>query len=362
MAHQIMGSRFMSRTEPAWHGLGTVFASDLKITASEAVAKVAGDVQVIDTPLFHYDDNGAIQRVEAYKAILRKPTHDNPKYTVLGVTSDNWQKIDYVDLAKALDPLSETYRLETCGLVFEGARLFMAFKGPDFSVVGDQMQDYFLVELSMEPGVSHGVLASPVRAVCDNTCRMAHKQASIALKVPHGRSQVDRIGWAADLVAKFRSITSTNQAIFEQFAKTQITMDNLNILFEAAWPDPPKPMDVQLLERIMTSQDQGAMKTAMGDRFDRIVKAQAAHATRCERVLRLREAGLESFERFKPEHLRGTVWAGYNAVTEVADWREGGKDSAVSTMWGTRATEKTRAFASAMKIADINTADIKSFD
>lgn len=353
MSHEIMGTRFMSRVKPAWHGIGTIFAADLKITASEAVAKVAGDVHVVDAPLFHYDDDGVIQRIEKYKAIMRKPTADDAAWTVLGVTSENWHKIDYVDLAKALDPLSETYQLETCGLIFEGARLFMAFKGPDFAVGVDQMQDYFLVELSMQPGVSHGVLASPVRAVCNNTCIMAHKQASISLKVPHGRAQVDRIGWAADLVAKFKSITATNLAIFEQFAKTQITNENLNVLFEAAWPIPAKPMDVQLIERIMTSQDQGAMKEAMGDRFDRILKAQNQHAVRCERVLRLREAGLESFERFKPATMRGTVWAGYNAVTEVADWREGGRDADSSSVWGTRAQEKTRAFAAAMKIADV---------
>ena len=53
------------------------------------------------------------------------------------------------------------------------------------------------------------------------------------------------------------------------------------------------------------------------------------------------------FEHFEPAHLRGTAWAAYNAVTEVADWREG-RGADASALFGGRAKEKSRAYEAAM--------------
>lgn len=358
MAHEIMGKRFISRVKPAWHGIGETFEAETAISASEAVAKVAGDISIIDVPVW-IEKPGSdtlanmYTRLGNYKAIIREGTADDPDFKVMGVTTEKWQRVDFNELAKALDPLSKTYQVETCGLIFDGAVCFIAFKGPDFAVSGDKMQDYFLAELSMKPGRSHSVLASPVRAVCNNTCRMAETSSSIALKIPHSKAQTDRIGWAADIVSKFKEMTTKNREMFEQFAKTRITDENLDELLQAAWPSPPKPTEVKLLETIMTSQEEGAIKSAMGVRFDQIIKAQHEHENRCKRVMKLRDAGRESFANFDPSNLRGTVWAGYNAVTEVADWREGA-GAETSSMWGSRAQEKTRAFVHCLKLADIS--------
>jgi hypothetical protein len=51
-------------------------------------------------------------------------------------------------------------------------------------------------------------------------------------------------------------------------------------------------------------------------------------------------------EAFDPANLRGTVWAAYNAVTEVSDWREG-RNADESALFGSRAQEKSRAFNAA---------------
>jgi hypothetical protein len=68
-----------------------------------------------------------------------------------------------------------------------------------------------------------------------------------------------------------------------------------------------------------------------------------------DNALALREAAKERFEAFDPPRLRGTVWAAYNAVTEVADWREG-RNADESALFGGRAKEKSRAYAAAMEL------------
>jgi len=65
----------------------------------------------------------------------------------------------------------------------------------------------------------------------------------------------------------------------------------------------------------------------------------------------LRATGVQQFEAFDPAHLRGSVWAAYNAVTEVSDWRESfGSDVGASVLFGNRAKEKQRAYAHALAL------------
>lgn len=73
----------------------------------------------------------------------------------------------------------------------------------------------------------------------------------------------------------------------------------------------------------------------------------------CYRANRLRLAGVERFEAFDPDNLRGTVWAAYNAATEVSDWREG-RGAEVASVWGGRAREKASAFTEALQVAGMN--------
>ena len=349
MAHEILGERFMSRTEPAWHGLGRTFPENTVITASEAARQVAGDLLVEARPLFYMNEQGQQVPVSNYTAIVRGALPDDPQEKVFGVTTEKWHKVSYPDMARTLDELSKTYRVETCGLIKEGALCFLALKGPDFDVRGDRMQDYFIANLSNMPGVAHKVMAAPVRVVCNNTNLLAERQASINLAVSHGKNAKNQIGLAATLVAKFREITSKSREVFDRFAATPITNENLRLVLEAAWPDPPMPTEVRMYQMALQSQEEGALQEALGRRFNTIVEAQDRWDNSRSRIANIRLEGESRFEAFEPSRLRGTVWAAYNAVTELADWREGrGADE--GSVWGARALEKTRAFAKALEL------------
>lgn len=353
MAHQIMGERFIGRVRPAWHGLGTTFAEDRMILASEAVEEIAGDIKVDAHSVYFEKPDGSYEKLPSYQAIIREPTKDDAEIKVLGVTTERWHAVNYPKLARAMDELSKTYKVETCGLIQGGATCFLSLRGPDFSVKGDEMQDYFVANLSNQPGEAHKILAAPVRVVCFNTNMLAASKASINLSIPHSADAPERLALASKLVAQFKEMTKRTREYFEDFAEAQIDTVGLNRILGAAFPHPPLPAELRLFQNAISAAEAGAIQKAMGENFNRIAKLQDTHDKDCERSDRLRMAGVERFEAFDPAKLRGTVWAAYNAATEVSDWREG-RGAEVASVWGGRAREKSWAFAEALQVAGMN--------
>lgn len=349
MAHEILGQRFLGRSEPGWHQMGETFAKELQITASEAMEKVAGDIEVISTPLFTYLD-GQYHKTDN-NAIVRKPTQDDPQHRVFGVVTDKWNQVDYVGLARRLDGVTSDYRVETAGILKNGSLAFLSFRGPDFDVRNDQMNDNYIVNLSNTPGIAHRAFAAKTRVVCYNTNTEALRTASINLSIPHSDDQEARLAFTMDLVAKFRTMTATSKATFERFADVQITEENLHLLFEAAYPDPTMPADVRLYKGTESVLDANVIREAMGTNFEKMLKVEKNWQRGCERAKALRSCAVERFEAFDPSHLKGTVWAAYNAVTEVSDWRESyGKEIGASILFGNRAKEKEAAYTHSLEL------------
>jgi len=316
------------------------------------VKEVAGDIEVMQTPLYYNLPDGTVQTCD-YTAIIRKPTVDDPSHKVFGITTEKWHHIPYVVLAQAMDELGKTYKVETCGVIEDGSLCFLSLRGPDFAVKGDEIQDYFIINLSNQPGKAHRALAAPVRVVCYNTNMLASERASIAINVPHSADAKERLNLAATLVAKFKETSQRTREAFELLASVQAPPEALVRIASAAFPDPAIPAELRLLNSALTSNEQGALREALGDRFDRIVRAQEHYDREKARVEARRSAVQDRFGVFEPRNLRGTLWAAYNAVTEVADWREGsGAD--VGSLWGGRAREKAAAFGAAMQLVSSN--------
>ena len=353
MAHEILGERFISRVRPAWHGLGRQFEEGRVISASEAVREVAGDVEVTPRKVFYESDSGDKVEIPKHTAIVRSALPDDPQEKVFGIATERWHAISYVKLARFLDELSKTYKVETCGLIQDGSLCFLSLRGPDFSVQGDQMQDYFICNFSNQVGNSHKVMAAPVRVVCFNTNAAANAASSINLAVPHSANASERIGLAASLVAKFKEMSARTREIFDLFGRTPVTLDDAALIFSRAFPAPPIPAELRLFRHAMESQDAGALREAMGAKFNKIAKAEERHENAIKRVTELRSTARERFDSFDPTNLRGTAWAAYNAATEVSDWREG-RGADVSSVWGTRAREKANAYAATLEVIGAN--------
>lgn len=350
MPHAIVGDRFQSRGKSAWHGLGEVFPDNTEISASEAVQKIASDVLVTCEPLTYSDPTGEPVTTGHY-AVVRHPLPDAPDSKVLGVVTKQWHQISYQQLAESLDDLSKKYRVETAGLINEGGLLFLAFRGEDFSVAGDEIRDYFVANLSHTPGKAHAIMASPVRVVCSNTNLMAKSQSTINLQIPHSQSAADRIKLAGDLVARFKEMSGKTQETFELFAKTTIDTPAVEQILRSAFPNPSLPTELKLFQAALSSAEAGALEETMGARFGQIVQAQESYDKKLERIELLRDTAKDHYSVFEPAALRGTAWAAYNTVTELADWREGA-GAERSSLYGNRAAEKSRAFAATLEVCN----------
>lgn len=362
MAHLIMGKRFAARSKPAWHNIAKkIWEKATKITAREAMVEVAGDLEFLKAPMFYElpgEPDGSplghgdpkMVRSEKHHAIIRKPTHDSPKHLVLGITSDSWVASSYADLAGSLDKLSETYPVETAGVLKDGGLAFLCFRAPDWNVRGDEMRSYFAANFSLTPGVGHRVFHSPIRVVCWNTNTMAQGQASINLAIPHSSDAMQRIELAGRLVGQFEAMKDKTQAIFDSFADVHITKAEANAIFEAAYPDPNMPPKLKLFKSQLTDIESEAAKSILTpDLLIGLENAQEKFDKDRDLAKELRACAYSRYEVFEPTKLAGTAWAAYNAATEVSDWREG-RGADYSSLMGSRAQEKSRAFAETMKI------------
>lgn len=352
MAHAIMGTRFMARSKPAWHNIAQrIFGDDEVITAREAMVEVAGDIEVVRAPMT-YELDGVVHKFNEQAAIVRKPTHDAPQPLVLGITTDKWHMVSYAELAGALDDLSKQYKVETAGVLQDGGLAFLCFRGPDYDVRGDDMRNYFAANFSLTPGKGHKVLQSDVRVVCLNTNTMADRSASINLSVPHTSDAMARIKLASKLVAQFGEMRDRAKDVFEAFADTQVTSKDVDSILFASFQLPALPPQLRLLKQQLNDTEAEVFKQALTpDLLANLTNAQESYDRACDRTLAVREAARERFEAFEPINLRGTAWAAYNAVTEVADWREGrGADE--SAVNGSRSKEKSRAYVAAMELVE----------
>jgi hypothetical protein len=350
MSHEIMGQRFVSRSRPAWHKLGIVFPEDEVVSASEAVRRVAGDVQVVTVPL-SYELEGARHGLKKHVAVVRKPTADKPQPEVFGVAADSWKAESYQDLARALDKLSEKYRVETAGLLKDGALCFLSLRGEDWDVNGDPMQAWFTANFSLKPGIGHRVMSSPVRVVCWNTNNAAKGSATINLSIPHSADSKQQIGIAGDLIVRFAESQKKTKETCEAFAAREVTTEEADAIFEAAFPTPKVPKKVQTIRNIAGGAEGAELfkKALDPDALASLLKAEDDFQALLERRAELRQVARERYAMFDPARLQGTAWAAYNAATEVADWREGPR-AEQSSMFGSRAQEKARAFAETLKL------------
>jgi len=341
---------------------------DELISPREAVARVAGDVQVVTRPLYYYTGVGSSQvaatdgasggeRVPLpdQRVVLRRPTVDDDKFVALGVVSGKWHPASYVDLAEALDELGQKYRVETAGVLNKGGLCFLSLRAPDWSTAGgDEMRSYFIVNLSLTPGKAHKVMHAPVRVVCWNTNTMAEGQASFNLSIPHSADAKQRIGLAGNLVARFAEMQTRTKELFNAFERFKVTGDDVDLIWAAAWPEPPLPSRLKLLKETLTAE-QSAMFSASLDpqALAQITQDQQAYERRQERRTALISEAGRRFDQFEPTAQRRTLWAAYNTVTEMADWRQG-RAADQGSLWGERAREKARAFAAATDLAGLN--------
>lgn len=296
MAHNIDVTNgqaaFLSAREDAWHGLGKTL--DHSFTAEEAMEEgLLGGWDVRKVPLMAQvanDHRGTIRAsVPGKHAVVRtNPVLGTPD--VLGVVGDTYQVIQNEEHAELLNALVDESgaHFETAGAIDGGRRVFITMKMPGHLKLGgvDQVENYLAAVNSHDGESAFCLMVTPVRVVCQNTLNLAFGRARSTFRVHH------KGGARANLAAQAREALDLTFNYLEGFQA------------EAT----------RLIETEMT------LRT-----FEKIVLREwgapedAARATQTRADAKVAEMVRLFEEADTQENIRGTAWAGLNAITEWAD-------------------------------------------
>ena len=254
MAHELeIGANgevaFASLREPAWHGLGTVFAEE--VTTSEMLKKAHLDnwnVRLEEIPIpegFSSDRNNYF--------VARTNPFDKSQNDILGIVGERYHTMQNEDLFTFGDNLLDGGgRWETAGSIKGGRVVFgsLALEREtvlDPSGVSDKVNTYLLINTSHDGSVSIMASITPVRVVCANTLNLAigsgtghWRSAKQSFKIRHtqtaeGRVQEARmaLGLANEYMDEFDKMA---QAMIEK----EITDSQFIEILNLAYPKPDK--------------------------------------------------------------------------------------------------------------------------
>jgi phage/plasmid-like protein (TIGR03299 family) len=308
--------------ENAWHNLGTVVPNEL--TAEEALrfAHLA-DWNVRKAPLFVEGKEGLIEVADKFATVRDNPFED--KMDILGVVGNKYEPIQNEDHADLLDALVDESgaHFETAGSLKGGRQTFITMKLPEHINIGgvDAVETYIAALNSHDGSKAFQFIVTPIRIVCANTQAAALRSAKSRFSVRHTKKGAEGI------IAQAR--------------------DTLNMTFK-------------YLDEFQNEAEKLIQKSMDDSAFYDIVEQLYPLIEDPSETIRMRtenhRTSLMSLFMDSPTatQIRGTAWAGYQAVTEYLDHfaTTQGKESdaqayhrAMAVATGTSDELKSKAFA-----------------
>lgn len=224
MAHKIDESKgksaFISFQQPAWHGLGKVFNTDL--TVENALHDAGLDYHVQKSPNIHRI--GDVDTVSTSSFFTyRTDTKDvlgsrlGPDYTV-------YQNVDA--LAVVDEMLKDgKVKIETAGAVDEGKRVFVCLKLQQPIVIGgnDAVDQYVLLANSHDGSLAITAMPTNVRVVCWNTLSAALSGAKANHKIRHTTNAKSRVEEAFRIMGLLEDSSKLNSAAYNAMKHNALT-------------------------------------------------------------------------------------------------------------------------------------------
>lgn len=280
---------FASFREPAWHGLGTVFTSE--VTSSQQMLDLAGlsNWNVREESLDVPSAPGAEFVTPAKAIVATMPKGD----VVLGVTGERYTIVQNEEAFAFLQTLHDGARWETAGAIKGGRVVFgsMAFSRDfvlDPSGVADRVESYLLVYTSHDgsTGLAGGV--TPVRVVCQNTLNAAIPGVKQRFNLRHTAKVEERMAAEAALWRNANDYMDAFQVEAQALMAQKVTNDQFFSIVDGIFPKP--------------EEDKKGSFTKWENR--RGIFTQAWNGTP--------NAGI-----------KGTGWGAFNALTEANQWGRG---------------------------------------
>ena len=279
---------FVSARELPWHRLGTITDEAMDAETVLRLAHMA-NWNVRKEPLFA-DVNGLELHVPDKFAVVRDNPFRHGEVDVLGVVGRHYeptQNEDHVEFLNSLVDASGAH-FETAGSMNGGKRTFVTMKLPQTIFIAgvDPVDTYISADNSHDGSTSFRVMTTPVRVVCSNTLAYAATRAHRVAKVRHTAGQGGAIARVREALDISFAYTEEFQAEAERMIQETLTNAEFEKIVSQLYP--------------------------VADTASDLVKGRVEQHR--NNVFTLFEASGTLTD------VRGTRWAGYNAVTEYLDY------------------------------------------
>ncbi|MFD7284019.1 DUF932 domain-containing protein [Streptomyces sp. NPDC059862] len=294
MAHEIEQftdgtAAFVSANESAWHKLGTV--TDGAMTAEEAMRLASLDnwnVRLLPLTATEITADGTTP-VEVPQHFATARTHPKTGRTqTLGVVGTDYHPVQNEEHAEFLNLLADESgaHFETAGSLKNGRQVFLTMKMPQSLRIGgnDQVDLYIAAFNSHDGSSKFRIVVTPIRVVCANTQRAAIQGARSSFAVAHTAGAKARIAQARSALGLTFKYAEEFEKAAQRMIDAEMTLSELKSVVDELWP---------------VKDDSPRAKTNQRQRWGAISNL-FEHADT--------QAGI-----------RGTRWAGYNALTEYAN-------------------------------------------
>lgn len=295
MSHQIethgdQAAAIYARTD-AWHRLGTT-VRDRAFTAEEAMTLGhLGGWHVRKMPLIAHEVTAdGVTTIDApgFATVRDNPFTGAPE--ALGVVGAGYEPLQNEDHAEFLNNLADQSGavFDTAGSLRRGRQVFITMKLPDtLRVGGSDAVDLNIAALNSHDGSgAFRTLVTPVRVVCANTQAAALASHTSSFSVRHTRNAKSAVTAARDALGLTFAYVEAFEDEAERLIQTTLSDSAFDALMEATFG----PLDPDASERV---------KQADTDRHETL-------------SFLFHEADTQA-------GIRGTAWAGYQAVVEYVD-------------------------------------------
>jgi phage/plasmid-like protein (TIGR03299 family) len=296
--------------EPAWHRLG--------VNVSEAVdskdaAVLSGTNWSVTKKAFSYQFNGSYREQSYAFGIVRDDTGD-----CLGTVGSRYQPIQNAESFAFLDSVLGQYgaKYETAGSIFGGRKVWMLVKLPAMLKIGgvDEILQYALFTNAHDGSGVALCFPTNTRVVCGNTHRVALRDSDKGIRIRHTGDIKSKIRDAQRALGLAVENSKQFGEVAENFAKTKLEdeaayFDAVLDVYLDITSDQLKKGPEKLVEEMgLLSADE---RRAALRRFEKLISEREDVS---EEILNRYDS-----ERCGLNGMRGTLWAGFNAVTEFAD-------------------------------------------
>ena len=301
-----------------WQKAGTTLIGE-SLTYQQVLERSGNSFKVATVPAFAKVGDNFIE-AKSQRMVIREDTG-----TVLGTVGTKYRTIQNETQIQAISPLVDsgfaTY--DTAGYVDNGRIGWVMLKvKQDITLPGnDRVLSYLMALWSHDGLISTRFFPSPMRAFCANVLSSLIAGATNGITVRHTSSADQRMAEAARVIEASNGFYNDFQARATKLMTTRMADSQMNELVSTLFP---------------AQEEAGTVKVST-------------------RTKNMREKVLDLFVNgagHETANIRGTAWAGFNAVAEFADHHRStrttdgqGENEArfQATMMGTGAQLKAKA-------------------